>query len=157
MKILYTTDSSNISAFIIRLTLAIVFFAHGAQKALGWFGGNGLSGTLSSFTEGAGLPWIIALLIVIFEFLGSIALFIGFVTRIAALGISCVMIGAISTVHIQYGFFMNWSNNQGGEGFEFHILALGMLIALMVAGGGKWSVDSLIYKRKYSGSKGRTF
>lgn len=138
---------NDISGFVLRVTLGIVFLPHGAQKALGWFGGHGLEGTLGFFTQGMGLPLVVAALVIAAEFLGAFGLIAGFLTRLAAFGIFCVMTGAIFLVHLQHGFFMNWSGKQAGEGFEYHLLALAMAIALMLKGGGRWSVDRLIARR----------
>ncbi|MFO7982122.1 MAG: DoxX family protein [Desulfuromonadales bacterium] len=137
-----TEDDS--SALVLRLMLAIVFFPHGAQKVLGWFGGHGLEGTINYFTQSMGFPLILAVLVIVAEFLGPIGLFFGFLTRLAALGIACVMVGAIFMVHLQHGFFMNWQGNQAGEGFEYHLLAIAIAVALMIKGGGRWSVDGII-------------
>ena len=141
-KLLQTENDT--AGLIMRVLLGIVFFPHGAQKVLGWFGGYGFSGTMSMFTDKMGIPVFFALLAIMAESLGSIALITGFLTRIAAFGIACVMSVAILTVHLQNGFFMNWSGSQQGEGFEFHILAIALALALMIKGGGKWSVDRAI-------------
>lgn len=146
MKRLMRTDGGA-AGLILRLTLAIVFFPHGAQKALGWFGGGGFSGTMASFTEQMGLPWLIAFLVIAAEFLGSLGLLFGFLTRICALGVGAVMIGAISMVHAPNGFFMNWMGQQAGEGFEYHLLVLGIVLALLITGGGAASVDKAIAGR----------
>jgi len=119
---------------------------HGAQKLFGWFGGFGFTNTMTYFTQTTGLPWIIAFLIVMGESLGSLGLILGFFTRLSALGLICIMVGAIITVHIPNGFFMNWFGKQAGEGFEYHLLVIGMSIPLLISGGGKYSVDVLIYK-----------
>lgn len=137
-----TEDDS--SALVLRLMLAIVFFPHGAQKVLGWFGGHGLEGTINYFTQSMGFPFILAVLVIVAEFLGPIGLFFGFLTRLAALGIACVMVGAIFMVHLQHGFFMNWQGNQAGEGVEYHLLAIAIAVALMIKGGGRWSLDGII-------------
>ena len=131
----------------MRLFLALVFFPHGAQKVRGWFGGYGFSATLEAFTTQMGVPLIIALLVMSAEFLGSIGLVFGFLTRVAGFGITCVMTGAIFMVHLQNGFFMNWFGQKQGEGFEFHLLAIAIAAALFITGGGKWSVDGLIAKK----------
>jgi|TARA_B110001454_G_scaffold132959_1_gene123767 putative oxidoreductase len=119
---------------------------HGAQKLFGWFGGFGFTNTMTYFTQTTGLPWIIAFLIVMGESLGSLGLILGFFTRLSALGLICIMVGAIITVHIPNGFFMNWFGKQAGEGFEYHLLVIGMSIPLLISGGGKYSVDALIHK-----------
>jgi putative oxidoreductase len=136
---LFRTNGS-VAGLILRLTLAVVMFPHGAQKVLGWFGGQGLTPTLQSFTS-AGIPPVLAWLVIAAEFLGPLGLIVGLLTRLAALGIAGVMLGAIKMVHWQNGFFMNWSGTQQGEGFEFHLLALGIAIALVIMGGGAASVD----------------
>jgi putative oxidoreductase len=139
--LLLSTDASAIQ-LILRLTLAIVMFPHGAQKALGWFGGYGFKGTMGYF--GQKFPTPLGFLAIMAEFLGSIGLAIGLLTRVAALGIACVMVVAVLTTHTPHGFFMNWTGNQKGEGFEFHLLVLGIALALILGGGGVWSVDRLL-------------
>lgn len=143
-KILSTND--DIAALILRLTLGIIFFPHGAQKVFGWFGGYGFSGTMNFFTVKMGIPAIFAFLAICAEFAGSIALIVGFLTRIAAFGIGMVMIVAVLTTHLPNGFFMNWDGNQKGEGFEFHLLVIGIVIALIIRGGGTASIDKKIFR-----------
>jgi putative oxidoreductase len=138
-KLVKTNDS--ITATVLRLALGGVIFAHGAQKALGWFGGYGISGTMGFLTHQMGVPAILAALVIAAEFLGSLGLIFGALTRVAALGVGAVMIGAVLTVHAKVGFFMNWGGQQGGEGYEFHILVLAMVAVLVVLGGGPFSVD----------------
>jgi putative oxidoreductase len=140
-KLMLTDD--DVSRFIVRLFLGIVFFPHGAQKLLGWFGGGGFSGTMQGMT-GMGLPAVIVFLVIIFEFFGSLGLIAGFLGRVWAFGILCVMLGAIFAVHLPNGFFMNWMGNQKGEGFEYHLLAIGMALAVIVKGSGAYSVDRSI-------------
>jgi putative oxidoreductase len=140
MKALFRTND-DVSALILRLVLGIVMLPHGAQKLLGWYGGFGFSGTMGFFTEKMGIPWIVVLLIIIGESFGSLGLIVGFLTRVGAFGIFTIMVGAIVLVHWPNGFFMNWFGKQAGEGFEYHLLAIGMSFALMIVGGGKWSVD----------------
>jgi len=142
MRALLRTDDS-LPLMIVRLALGIVMLPHGAQKALGLFGGPGYSGTMAMFTS-QGMPAALAFLVILGESAGSLGLIVGFLTRIAGLGISCIMLGAIAMVHLPNGFFMNWSGKQAGEGFEYHILALGMALAVLVGGGGRASVDRAI-------------
>jgi putative oxidoreductase len=137
---LFATNDA-LTPLVLRTTLGVVMFPHGAQKALGWFGGGGFAGTMDFLTAKAGLPAPVAFLVIAIEFLGSLALLAGFATRLAALGVVAVMIGAILTVHAPNGFFMNWAGTQAGEGFEYHLLAIGIGTALLVAGGGRASVD----------------
>jgi putative oxidoreductase len=133
----------DVVPLVLRLTLAVVIFAHGAQKALGWFGGDGLRGTLDSLRK-SGVPSPVAVLAIMAEFLGPLGLAVGLLTRVAALGIAAVMLGAILTVHGRHGFFMNWYGNQPGEGFEYHVLAIGLAVALVLNGAGVWSLDAVI-------------
>jgi putative oxidoreductase len=143
LQTLFKTDSA-LSTLILRLTLGLVFFPHGAQKALGWFGGYGFAATMGFFTGTMHIPALFAFLAIAAEFAGSIGLILGLGTRIAALGIASTMAVAIATVHAQFGFFMNWDGTQKGEGFEYHLLAIGIALALILRGGGKWSIDSAI-------------
>ena len=134
---------SDVVPLVLRLTLAVVMFAHGAQKALGWFGGDGLRRTLDSLRK-SGVSSPVAVLAIMAEFLGPLGLAVGLLTRVAALGIAAVMLGAILTVHGRHGFFMNWYGNQPGEGFEYHVLAIGLAVALVLNGAGVWSLDAVI-------------
>ena len=145
MKYLFQTND-KFSYWVPRVILGCVILPHGAQKLFGWFGGFGFTNTMTYFTQTTGLPWIIAFLIVMGESLGSLGLILGFFTRLSALGLICIMVGAIITVHIPNGFFMNWFGKQAGEGFEYHLLVIGMSIPLLISGGGKYSVDALIHK-----------
>jgi putative oxidoreductase len=128
---------------VLRLALGVVFFAHGAQKMLGWWGGHGFAATMAGL-EHSGIPAVFALLVIAAEFFGGIGLMLGLLGRVAAAGIACVMLVAIVKVHAVNGFFMNWTGGQKGEGFEYHVLALGMAAAIMIAGSGAWSVDRVL-------------
>jgi len=130
---------------IIRLVLGLVFFAHGAQKMLGWFGGYGFAGTLSAFST-SGMPTLLALLVILTEFFGSVALICGAFARVASGAIALLMVGAVTMVHAHFGFYMNWFGQQKGEGFEYHLLALGLAVAVLVRGAGSLSVDGLLSK-----------
>ena len=145
MKIFFGTDDAW-SSLVLRVMLGLVMLPHGAQKLLGWFGGYGFSGTIGFFTQ-SGTPWILAFLVIMGESLGALGLIAGFLTRFSAFGILCIMLGAIFIVHLPNGFFMNWFGKQAGEGFEYHLLMIGMSLALMISGAGRWSVDGLIAKR----------
>lgn len=146
MQTLLRTDD-NWAGLILRLTVAVVMFAHGAQKLFGWFGGNGYTGTKGFFTSVMQLPWIVAFLVIIGESIGSLALMAGFLTRITAASYIMIMAGAIATVHWPHGFFMNWMGKQPGEGIEFHLLVMGIGAALLVTGGGKWSIDGWLSRQ----------
>lgn len=124
-----------------RLTLAIILFPHGAQKMLGWFGGYGFSGTMNYFTGVAHLPWIIGLLVIIIEFFAPLFLAAGLTARLWALLVIADMIGIIFKAHLSNGFFMNWFGTQKGEGYEYHLLVIGLAIVVLLGGAGKWSAD----------------
>jgi putative oxidoreductase len=143
MRRLFATPNDPTIA-ILRLALGVVFFAHGAQKALGWFGGGGYAATMGMLTHGMGFPVWLADLAIAAEFLGGLGLILGFLTRIAAFGLFVDMLVAMSKVHVRNGFFMNWTGQKHGEGFEFHILALAMLLAVLAHGAGALSVDRAI-------------
>ena len=146
MKAFFQTDE-NINNLIIRVMLGIVVFPHGAQKLLGWFGGYGLEGTLGFFTDKLGVPLIIAILVILGESLGALGLITGFLTRFCAMGVIMIMAGAVVMSHAANGFFMNWSGQQAGEGFEYNILAIALCIPLLISGGGRFSADGFISKR----------
>ncbi len=126
----------DIALFILRLTGAVVLWPHGAQKVLGIFGGYGLSGTIAGLSQ-MGIPVVLVYLVIAVEFLGPIALVLGVLTRLAALGIAVDMAVAAYTVHLPNGFFMNFAGNQKGEGIEFFIYAVGISLALVIAGSGR--------------------
>ena len=132
---------------LLRLILGIVFFAHGAQKMLGWFGGAGFSRQMAIFEGPFNIPAPFAFLAICAEFFGGLGLLLGFLTRIAAFGIMVNMVVAIFKVHVPNGFFMNWGGRQKGEGFEFHLLAIAMLLVVMIQGAGAVSVDKTLESR----------
>ena len=146
MRKLFETDDAW-TGLILRVMLGVVMFPHGAQKLLGWYGGFGFAGTLGFFTEQMHLPWLVALLVIIGESFGSLGLLIGLLTRFTAASMALIMVGAIGLVHWPNGFFMNWFGKQAGEGYEYHLLVLGISIALTVIGAGRWSVDQQIAQR----------
>lgn len=138
----------DVAITTIRLALAVMIIPHGLQKTIGAFGGYGFSGTMGFFTETMGIPALFAFLAIMAESLGGLALALGLFSRIAALGVGVTMLVAALTSHIQNGFFMNWFGNQKGEGFEFHILAIAMALAVILRGGGSLSVDLILSKRE---------
>jgi len=138
-KLLATSDDWTLT--LLRLFLGVIFFAHGAQKTLGWFGGYGFSGTMGFFTGMLHIPAPFAFLAICAEFLGGIGLILGLLGRVAAFGITINMLVAVLMVHGQFGFFMNWSGQQKGEGFEYHLLAIVVAVVLMVRGSGAFSID----------------
>lgn len=131
-----------------RLSIGLVLFPHGAQKLLGWWGGYGFSGTMGFFTDTMNLPWLIAFMVIVIEFFGALSLIAGFASRLWSVLTIILFIGIILTSHLEHGFFMNWFGNQQGEGYEFHLLIIGLAIATLINGSGKYSVDNLIEKQK---------
>ena len=146
MKFLFKTTDS-FAPTLARLTLGVVMFPHGAQKVLGMFGGYGFNGTMNYFTQQMHIPAVFAVLAIAAEFLGSLGLITGFLSRLSALGIAVNMLVAVKMVHGANGFFMNWFGNQKGEGFEYHILAVGLALIVFIYGAGKVSVDAAIAGR----------
>jgi len=143
----FATDSKSLALFLVRLALAVVILPHGMQKALGMFGGYGIEGTLGFFGS-MGMPVVLGVLVILAEFVGPIGVLLGLGTRFMAFAIAIEMTGAmILGGHIHNGFFMNWFHNQPGEGIEYFILVIGSALALVLGGGGKWSIDSLIFKK----------
>ncbi len=136
---LFRTTNSYPQMFV-RFMLGMVMFAHGAQEMIGWFGGAGYHGTMAMF-EQMGIPTICAFLAVLAQFFGGLGLMLGFLSRIAAFGILCNMVVAVVLVHERNGFFMNWTGAKGGEGFEYHLLAIAIAFAVLVGGAGALSVD----------------
>lgn len=122
---------------VARVFVGVVFMAHGAQKLFGAFGGPGLA----AFVQMLGpLGYLVA----VGEFFGGLGLVLGFLSRFSAASIILIMLGAIVTVHGKVGFFMNWAGNQAGEGFEYHLLAIGILLPVLIAGPGRFAVGRLL-------------
>lgn len=151
---LFQTDRSWVT-FALRVVVGLVILPHGLQKLVGAFGGYGFDGTMGFLTGQVGLPWIVAFLVIAIESFGALALLAGLLTRPAALGLIAVMVGAVVTTHLPHGFFMNWTGAQGGEGFEYHLLVVGIAAALTVFGGGRWSLDRLVAARLERGAERR--
>ena len=143
MKQLMATTNDTILTFL-RLVLGIVFFAHGAQKVLGWWGGFGYSGTMNAFTNMMHIPAPLAFLAIMAEFLGGIGLLVGLLARVAAFGIGVNMLVAVLMIHRHVGFFMNWYGNQQGEGWEYHLLAIALAVVILVRGAGAYSIDAAL-------------
>ena len=132
---------------ILRWVLGVSFFVHGAQKLLGWFGGYGFTATMGFFTGVMHIPAVFAFLAIAAEFFGGLGLIFGLLTRVAAFGIFANMVVAVAMVHRQFGFFMNWTGTQKGEGYEYHLLVLAITAFLMIRGAGAASVDRLLSSR----------
>ena len=149
---LVATDN-DIATAILRLALGVIFFAHGAQKMLGWFGGYGFNGTMGFFTGVLHIPAPFAFLAIAAEFFGSLGLIFGLLTRVASFGIFCNMVVAVAMVHHQIGFFMNWTGTQKGEGYEFHLLVLAAAALLMIRGAGAASIDRILSSPANDGAR----
>ena len=139
----YCSVPGDAGKFLLRLTLAVGMWPHGAQKVLGWFGGAGFSGTYEAFTDKMHIWGPLALAAILTEFFAPILLVAGFLTRIAALLLAINMSVAM-TYHTQYGFFMNWYGNQKGEGIEYQLIYIGSALALLLIGPGRFSVDKVV-------------
>lgn len=139
---LLKTDQ-DFAVFIARMSLGIVLLPHGFQKLLGMFGGPGFTYTVDYFV-GSGIPYFVAVLIILGESLGALGLILGFLSRLCAMGMAIIMLGAVFTVNFQNGFFMNWFGGNAGEGYEYHILAVGLALVVLIKGGGRWSVDGAL-------------
>jgi putative oxidoreductase len=147
MKEILLSTSPTIIGLILRLTAGLIMLPHGAQKLLGLFGGSGFRNTMQYFTTTMGIPWIVAFFIIMIESFGALLMISGTATRIWAFGFIAIMVGAVITSNFKHGLFMNWFGDQGGEGFEYHLLMIGICITLIVTGGGKYSVDGWLQSR----------
>jgi putative oxidoreductase len=141
-KIIATSNDPLLT--VLRLTLGVIFLAHGAQQTLGLFGGYGFSATTNAFNNGMHIPAPLAFASIMAAFAGGMALILGFVSRLATLAIAVNMLVAIFMVHIQYGLFMNWFGAQKGEGYEYHLLAIAVALPIIVRGAGALSLDRLL-------------
>ncbi len=133
---------------LLRVALGVIMFPHGAQHFLGWFGGYGFGGTLGWMTNDLSFPAPLAGLAILTEFFAPFALVLGLGGRVAALGITGLMLGAAST-HLEHGFFMNWFGAlpAGAEGFEYHLLVIAIALAIVFKGSGAWSIDRALTTR----------
>jgi putative oxidoreductase len=143
-SIVYTEDHS--AGFIARVVLGLAILPHGLQKTLALFGGTGLLPTLDGL-EGIGIPYVIGAFVIAAESLGALALIFGVFGRVVSASIMIVMLGSILKVHAKFGFFMNWSGLQEGEGFEYHILAIGLGLIVLILGSGSLSFDRWLTRR----------
>lgn len=137
---------NDVAPLVLRVLLGILILPHCMQKLFGWFGGAGYHGTMGFFTGSMGFPAMLAFLYMLAEPLACLGLITGFLTRLAAFFIAVEMAMDVAMIHVSYGFFMNWNGDKGGEGIEYHLLVIAITIALMIRGGGKWSVDGALSK-----------
>ena len=147
MKQAIFSTRNDWAGLVTRLSIGLIIFPHGAQKLFGWFGGYGFAGTMNFFTGTVHLPWIIGFIVILLEFFGMLLLIAGFAGRIWSALTIALMTGILLTSHLDNGFFMNWFGNKKGEGFEFDLLVIGLSIATLINGSGKFSIDSYIARR----------
>jgi putative oxidoreductase len=146
-KLLSTSNDPSLT--LLRVVAGVVFFAHGAQKMLSWFGGYGFHGTMGFFTQEMHIPALFAVLAICAEFFGGLGLIVGFLSRVAAFGVLCNMLVAVSLIHHKFGLFMNWGGDQKGEGFEYHLLAIAIMLAIIFRGAGAYSVDYILSRTSH--------
>ena len=132
------------SHLVVRIALGIIFFAHGAQKMFGWFGGPGLSATIQGFRK-MNVPPAATVLAAFTECFGGLALIVGVLARPSAIGLIGVMLVAVAKVHAQHGFFLNFAMTPGrGHGYEYNLALLAMALSIVIGGAGVFSIDRLI-------------
>lgn len=146
-------STADAGALLNRIFLAAVLFPHGCQLTFGLFGGSGFGPTMSYFTNVERLPYVIGVMVILIQFLGSLFILAGVATRLVSFSIVILFIGMILTSHLEFGFFMNWFGNQKGEGYEFHLLVIGLACSLIATGAGKFSSGSLLHKLKKEGKR----
>ena len=136
---------ASVTQTLLRLTLALVLLPHGAQHLLGAFGGYGFGATLAWMSGPLGIPAPLAVAGILLEFFGPLLLLAGIGSRLVG-GALAVFMATAGSTHVTNGFFMNWLGNlpAGVEGFEYHILAVTIAIAIAVDGAGAYSVDRLL-------------
>src|SRR6476660_1828135 len=141
-----SSSAVDLALLIARIIVGVVFMAHGSQKLFGVFGGPGLSAVVQMMGP-------LGYLVTIGEFFGGLGLVVGFLARFSAASIIVIMVGAIATVHAQFGFFMNWGGNQAGEGFEYHLLAIAALLPIVIAGPGRFAIGRFLPLPKVAGTE----
>lgn len=144
---------NDATLLVARWVLAAIFFGHGAQKAFGWFGGMGFERALAMFQDTMAIPPALTVFVMFTELAGAAGLVLGLLTRVASLGLLSIMIVAPFANHLYPRFFMNWSGTREGEGYEYHLLAIALLLILLAQGGGVWSVDRMLARRSETGAK----
>lgn len=137
----FSENAGEYALTVVRVVLGVIFFMHGSQKVLGWFGGGGLVETVKGFT-GMGMPAVLAYLVCFTEFSGGLGLIVGLLSRLAAFGIMCVMIGAVVMVHWKNGFFLQ------NQGYEYNLALIGLSLGVILGGSGCCALDNLFCKKK---------
>jgi putative oxidoreductase len=139
---------TDIGLAVLRLALAIVFMAHGMNKLFGLFGGpnvgpGGLTATAEYLTRiGLGPAMAVAVVAGVVQLAGGILLGAGLLTRWASAAVLGYVVIGIWKEHARWGFFLNWAGEHGrGNGIEYSVILAGALVCLILAGGGRWSLD----------------
>jgi putative oxidoreductase len=138
-------DRANLSAalLIARLAIGVIFAIHGSQLLFGAFGGAGLAATVKMMGP-------LGYLVTIGEFFGGLGLIVGFLSRFSSAALIVIMLGAIFTVHLKNGLFMNWYGKQAGEGFEYHILAIALFLIILIVGPGQIAASRFLKLPKFA-------
>lgn len=134
---------TDVALFLLRAVVGVVFFAHGAQKVFGWFGGHGLEATVSGMTKN-GMPVIVPYLVSYGELAAGLGLIVGLLTRIAAAGMFIEMLGAVLIVHAKNGFFSET------HGFEFPLTLCIASLAVLILGPGAYSLDAALRRESFT-------
>jgi putative oxidoreductase len=140
----FTNEQIGISLLLLRVLLGVVFFAHGAQKVTGWFGGYGLAGTVGAFKNYMKIPASLTYISSFTEFIGGVFIVLGFLTRLTALGLIINMLVAIFKVHLKSGFFLHSGEPNKGNGFEYNLALIAMALVLLITGAGTYSLDAAL-------------
>ncbi|MGE5682082.1 MAG: DoxX family protein [Bacillota bacterium] len=148
---LFSTDEKSYTLLFLRVIAAVIILPHGAQKLLGWFGGNGFQATVSSFSNYLGIPPVFGVLAILTESIGALFLLFGLFSRISAFALAVTMVVAVFTVHIHNGLFMNWGGTAAGEGYEYHILYFAIAFVVFVKGAGAFALDTVLLRKVLSG------
>jgi putative oxidoreductase len=144
---------NDYTMLILRLVLGGVIFAHGAQKLFGIWGGHGMAWTVGAWKQWWNIPSVLTYSVIFIESLGALLLMLGLLTRVWAFLIGIIMMVAVHLVHLKWGFYMNWYMDPSrGEGFEYHVLTIAIVAALLIKGGGACSID-LYFHKKLSNQK----
>ena len=144
MKNLIFKTNNDWTGLVLRLIMAIVMIPHAIQHTVGGLGGYGYTGVMGYFTQSLHIPWLIAFSVIAIEVVTPVLLISGLASRICSALLIILMIGIIFSSHVQFGFFINFLGNQKGEGYEYHLLYIGLALATFINGSGKFSVDQRI-------------
>ena len=149
MRYLFQTDHDYVWLFL-RMIAGVIIFPYGMQKLFGWFndfgGGVGIKGSLARM-RARKVPMALGWLIILGQSFGSVALIFGFMGRVAA-GANLIIFTGALLVHVGDGWTLNWLGKKKGEGIEYFVLLLAVLLVIVVKGSGAVSVDWWIVSGK---------